>query len=97
VATEDPGNTATAYLDAATARPLQIIFTVPFSHLLLGKSTFLLTVEYQETPAGAWLPHRTVFDQTFRVLLLKRRIHIESEYRDWRPSTAAPGTPTPAS
>ncbi len=94
VETAEPGNTATAYLNVATARPLQIVFTVPFSNLLLGKQTFSLTVEYKETAAGACLPARTVIDQTARLFLQKRRIHIESEYHDWRPVSAAAPTPS---
>lgn len=94
--TTEPDNTATAYLNAETAWPLQIVFTVPFSNILLGKQTFLLTVEYKETPAGACLPCRTIIDQTGRLFLIMRRVHIESEYRDWRPvaSASAPRAPS---
>ncbi len=87
--TTEPDNTAMAYLNAETAWPLQIVFTVPFSNILLGKQSFLLTVEYKKTAAGACLPCRTIIDQTGRLFLIKRRVHIVSEYRDWRPVAAA--------
>jgi hypothetical protein len=96
VETAEPDNTATAYLDAETARPLQIVFTVPFSNIILGKQSFVLTVEYGETAAGVCLPSRSIVDHAGRLFLLKRHIHIESEYRDWRSVAAAAPAKVPS-
>jgi hypothetical protein len=85
-----PDNTATAYLDESTAWPRQIIFTVPFKSLLLGIKSFTMIVEYKATAEGAWLPSRAIIDQSGRVIFMKRRVHIESEYHGWRPATTIP-------
>ncbi|MBI2517547.1 MAG: hypothetical protein HYV95_11635 [Opitutae bacterium] len=84
VSSEDPRNTATAYLNESNALPLQIIFTLPYSSIL-GTQSISLTVKYKAAPVGAWLPWRAVVDQTGRIFFQKRRIHIETEFSNWRP------------
>lgn len=85
VSSEDPRNTATAYLNESNALPLQIIFTLPYNSVL-GTKLISLTVKYKASPVGAWLPWRATVDQTGRTFFQKRRIHIEIEFSNWRPS-----------
>lgn len=87
----DPRNSATAYFDVASARPLRIDFTLPYKSLL-GTQLVSLRLEYRATPEGAWLPWRAVVEHSGRILFMKRRIHLETEYREWRSAKEVPFT-----
>jgi hypothetical protein len=84
IATANPEDTVTVYVEKISARPRRMVFTVPFSRML-GQTTIRLTVDYGETAGGAWLPSRAATALSPPGAPRHQQILIEHEYLDWRP------------
>lgn len=111
VSREDPRNTVVLQIGEADARPRSAVFSMPYKSWLGTQHQVELELYYRPNEDGIWLPWRSVVDQSTHMLLFKRRIRIETLFRDWiaaetdEPARVAalrttknisPGTPSPA-
>lgn len=81
-------NTALAYIDSRTAQTRRVDFVLPI-HSNFGTRAVKVTVFFDRSPNGVWLPATATIDQAGQFMFWKRHLIITKSFHVWAGRPAA--------